>query len=79
MVVDLKSKSLESTKNPDSWIRWPLLPLRQGEGIDAKLGFLIDSGVPQVHLGNIFALQEGGPVLNYVSFEEIVADGWVVD
>lgn len=87
-----KEDDLKLMKDPLSWYRWPILPVKKisGNGERPKLGFLLAIGKPIVYLKNMCDLQELGVTTvkeimekveskEYANFECIVDDGWIVD
>jgi hypothetical protein len=87
-----KAEDLKLMKDPLSWGRWPILPVKKipDNGERQKVGFLLAIGKPIVYLKNMCDLQELGVTTvkeimekvegkEYPSFEGIVDDGWTVD
>lgn len=90
-----KAEDLKLMKDPPSWHRWPILPVKKipdngGSGGRPEFGFLLAIGKPIVYLKNMYDLQELGVTTvkeimekveskEYPSFDGIVDDGWIVD
>lgn len=90
-----KAEDLKLMKDPPSWNRWPILPVKKipdngGSGGRLEVGFLLAIGKPIVYLKNMYDLQELGVTTvkeimekveskEYPSFDGIVDDGWIVD
>lgn len=87
-----KVEDLKLIKDPLSWHRWPILPVKKiaDNGERPKFGFLLAIGKPIVYLKNMYDLQDLGITTvkeimekieskEYPSFERIVDDGWIVD
>ena len=87
-----KEDDLKLMKDPLSWYRWPILPVKKipDNGERPKFGFLLAIGKPIVYLKNMYDLQELGVTTvkeimekveskEYPSFDSIVDDGWIVD
>jgi hypothetical protein len=89
------AEDLKLMKDPLSWYRWPILPVKKipdngGSGGRPEFGFLLAIGKPIVYLKNMYDLQELGVTTvkeiiekvagkEYSSFERIIDDGWIVD
>lgn len=87
-----KEEDLKLMKDPESWIRWPILPVKKilDDGGRPEFGFLLAIEKPTVFLGNMFDLHDLGVKTvkdiiekvegkEYPSFDSIVNDGWIVD
>ena len=87
-----KGEDLKLMKDPLSWYRWPILPVKKilDNGGRPECGFLLVIGKPIVYLKNMYNLQELGVITikeimekverkEYPSFGGIVDDGWIVD
>ena len=83
-------RDLEGMKNPSSWPRWPVLPVkRHTEERGIEVGILAEQDMtipvePVVYQTNMIGLKTwkdvfDAPQLRYDSFEALIADGWVVD
>lgn len=78
---------LAMMKDSSRWPCWPFLPLKRGnnELKDKNLGVLVSGYGPKVFHQYLFDLPstieklESSPNTEYSSFEELLADGWVVD
>ena len=87
-VVDAYREALlRMGPDPNSWPLWPVLPVKsrtkkEASGIP-QLGYLFEQaeGEPlRVRDGNIYAPKADDPIIaTYSSWQEMVADGWVVD
>ena len=80
----VKQKSaLEFMQDPDSWPRWPHLPLKRSltngqlETAWFYAGWL-DEPDKVITLGNLFSGERHG-LMTYASCEAILADGWGID
>ena len=87
-----KEEDLKLIKDPKSWHRWPILPVKKitNKGERPEFGFLLAIGKPIVYLKNMYDLIDFGVTTvkeimekvegkEYPSFESIVDDGWIVD
>lgn len=87
-----RKEDLDMMKNPDTWWRWPILPMKKIEKEEdrPKLGFMLATGRPIVYTRNMYDLKDIGvktvkeimekaPNKEYTGFEEILDDGWQVD
>ena len=84
-----RDKLLEMGPYPNSWPRWPILPVKsrtKKKGHLPQLGYVTDPETVKigeyivVRDGNIFAPNNDDPVLDrYDSWQAMVDDGWVVD
>lgn len=87
-----KTEDLKLMKDPQSWRRWPILPVKKlvENGERPKIGFLLAIGKPIVYLKNMYDLKDLGITTvkeimekveskEYSSFDDIVDDGWTVD
>ena len=87
VTVKRPTTQLEMMQNPDSWPRWPFLPLiRRTKGLRpfGEEGLLYDDNVNKftVYFANLFMLPENLAAFaskTYESYEAILADGWEVD
>lgn len=87
VAVTKPTTHLEMMQNPDSWPRWPFLPLiRRTKGLRpfGEEGLLYDDGANTftVYFANLFMLPqnlESCTSKAYESYEAILADGWEVD
>lgn len=77
---------VEMAKHPELWPMWPYLPLKHSVKRDnsgfPELGLLLDSDPPKAkvfHNCLYLPITSETPVTEYASFEELFADGWVVD
>ena len=82
-------EDLKMMKDPDAWAL--LLPMKRvGEHCITEVGFLRATGKPKLYLRNFMDLRDLGiqtikeidgkiPAKEYVSFEEILKDGWIID
>ena len=81
------TKQLDMMQQPDTWPRWPFLPLiRRTKGLKpfGEEGLLYDDGEHKftVYFANLFMLPQNLATCaskTYESYEAIVADGWEVD
>ena len=75
----LTSKThLEMMQNEDRWPRWPFLPLIRGE----EVGILIAGRGPVVYRVNLYDMAgklATAERIEYGSFSDVIASGWVVD
>lgn len=76
-------QDLEMMQDPDEWPLWPQLPLkRRGHHEDSRrTGFLvaIPELEPVVYLGIVGTVVLKRDTIEYSSFEELLAAGWLVD
>ena len=80
---------MEFMQRPGLWPLWPVLPVKQRDGMkQPRLGVMREAafGVkPVVYLTNLYELGTGLVDFNkiekieYLDFEGLVDDGWVVD
>lgn len=86
-----KQEDLRMIKDPNTWGCWPILPMKKatGEG-ERPVGFLLATGKPKLYLRNFLDLRGIGVQTvkeidekvqsrEYVSFEAILDDGWIID
>lgn len=71
-------------KTPEKWPNYPLCPVknRNEQKDNFPLLGVIVSPRPTVYLVNLFSIQPGmepPETREYGSFEELIADGWIVD
>lgn len=87
-----KEEDVKLMKDPASWHRWPILPVKKivGNGERPEFGFLLAMGKPIVYMKNMYGLVDLGVKTvkeimekvdgkEYPSFDSIVEDGWVID
>lgn len=87
-----RKEDLGMMKNPDTWLRWPILPMKKIEKEEErpKLGFMLATGKPIVYTRNMYELahigvktvkeiMENVSNTEYASFEAVLDDGWQVD
>lgn len=80
-------ESLAFMQQPAVWPLWPVLPVKQRDGMkQPRLGIMREAafGVkPVVYLTNLFDMQgkqwDDFEKIEYLDFEAIIDDGWVVD
>ena len=70
--------------SPTTWPQWPLLPLINRA--TRKCGFIVDRPEDRfrIYLGNIWAINKGEdifalPFEDFISADQIIDNGWVVD
>lgn len=71
--------NIDFMRSPNRWPMWPRLPIKKGLDVAClvEIGF---SGVePIVYHGSIYGPLSEDNSTKYKSFEDLVADGWVVD
>jgi hypothetical protein len=81
------AKQLEMMQHPETWPRWPFLPLiRHTKGLKpfGEEGLLYDDRANQftVYFANLYLLPKNLAACAskaYLSYEAILADGWEVD
>jgi hypothetical protein len=75
--------TIRLAKDPLSWSRWPLLPMKKRTGREPLLGYLFDedhSKGYKVYEGNIWDCTRTGVILGeFATVEDMISDGWVVD
>jgi hypothetical protein len=81
--VTLREKSLRFISNPDSWTRWPLLPLieiRHVNDAPTRTGVLIDGHGPTVYLVNMFNTKKLSEAkkIKYDNYNALL-DDWQID
>jgi hypothetical protein len=82
----------EMMENPTAWPVWPVLPIKRRPkdgGTELAIMVHAEGRLTDVYLGDMFGFAEqGGTVaeildsaekIHYNSYDEIIADGWVVD
>ena len=88
-----KEEDLKLMKDPKSWYRWPILPVKKIPiqiGGRPEFGFLLATGKPIVYLKNMYDLidlrattvkeiTEKVDGKEYPSFDSIINDGWIID
>lgn len=87
-----KEDDLKLMKDPLSWYRWPILPVKKlvENGERPEFGFLLAIGKPIIYLKNMYDLKDLGITTikeimekveskEYSSFDSIIDDGWIVD
>ena len=87
-----KEEDVKLMKDPLSWYRWPILPVKKisDDGGRPEFGFLLAIGKPIVYLRNMYDLMDLGVTTvkeimekiegkEYPSFDSVVDDGWIVD
>jgi len=84
--VSLEEITMNFLKDPNSWPRWPFLPLVRRNGQKPDYAVLAESKeFPfTLFIVNVFDTEalknlRDAEQLAYRSFEDIVKDGWVVD
>lgn len=78
----------EMMQSPEKWPLWPVLPVKQRNGMSSsRLGIMREGafGVkPVVYLVTLYEVKTGQSwddleKFEYLDFEGVVDDGWVVD
>jgi hypothetical protein len=83
-----EEKSLKFMLDPNRWPRWPYLPVKKypvGMSHGMPDTGVVLEGKPTVYIANLYALPrtpEGWEALQkheYLTFQALVNDGWIVD
>lgn len=76
---------MDMMKNPSEWPRWPVLPVKRRHSNGAvQVGLMleVEDGVhPTVYQCSMFQLRDlkNAEKIEYLDFEGLLDDGWVVD
>ena len=76
------ARDLDTMTDPNTWVAWPLLPLKRRTAHESQIGLLLDQDEDRwtVYLTNLFAPDLANcERLTYDSPESILSAGWRVD
>lgn len=82
----IEARSLAHLRSPKDWVNWPVQTVKKWKDGTYLCGLVFvrdDIVVPVVYEVNLFMLSETDldtvPQYKFVSIDEMVLDGWIVD
>ncbi len=76
-----KKITLEFLADPDTWPKWPALPLKRRTPKGPDLAVVMAGNRTKLYLTNLYMLGQADKLefLQYDSVEDVVKAGWIID